>query len=159
AEKEIKRALELNPKFQEAHYINSFFLLTRARFDEAIDEARSAVELDPFAPRLLNHLGLSYFLARRFDEAVTAFKQAVELDPGNPLLRDVLGDALLCTGAHAEAVAEWKMAFQCVGDAGGAEQLSSTFAEAGFERALLVRAQLKLQQLVGRRERGEYVPE
>ena len=103
AEKDIKRAIELNPKFQEAHFIYSFFLLTRSRFDEAIAEANLALELDRFSPRLGNHLGLSYLYARKFSDAVGAFRRTVELDPRNPLLHDSLADALLCSGLHSEA--------------------------------------------------------
>ena len=159
AEKNIERALELNPRFQEAHFIQSFFLLMRGRFDQAIAEARRAVELDPFSPRLLNHLGLSYYIARRFAEAINAFTQAVEFDPKNPLLHDVLGDAQLCAGLPAEAVNSWKTGLECVGAAEAAQLLSETFAKDGIERTLPLFAQMKLQNLKARRERGDYVPE
>jgi TolB-like protein/Flp pilus assembly protein TadD len=159
AEKEIKRALELNPKFQEAHFIYSFFLLTRFRFEEAIAEANLAVELDPFSPRLVNHLGLSYYIARQFPEAVKAFKRAVELDPKNPLLHNSLADALVCSGMRAEALTEWKTAFECIGDSAAVEQLIRSATQDNLEKTLRLVAQLNVQHLTAKRARGEYVPE
>ena len=159
AEQHIQRSLELNPKFQEAHYIYSSFLITRGRFDEAITQARTAVDLDPFLPRLLNNLGFTYYVARRFPEAVSAFKQAVELDPHNPLLHDTLGDALLFVGRPDEAVEEWSAGFECIGNTAAAARLSKAFADSSVDDTLTVLARLKLDDLNGRRNRGEYVPE
>jgi serine/threonine protein kinase len=159
AEQHIERSMELNPKFQEAHYIYSSFLITRGRFDEAITQARTAVDLDPFLPRLLNNLGFTYYVARRFPQAVSAFKQAVELDPHNPLLHDTLGDALLLVGRPDEAVEEWSAGFECIGNTAAAAKLSQTFADSGVDDTLTVLARLKLDDLNTRRNRGEYVPE
>jgi len=159
AERDIQRSLELNPKFQEAHFIYSFFLLTRTHFEEAIAEARQAVELDPFSARLLHHLGLSYYLARQFPAAVGAFRQAVELDQKNPLLYDSLASAQLENGTASDAIANWCKSLECVGNSEAAEHLKSAFNEGNIQKALGVLAQLRLQELNGRRDRGEYLPE
>ena len=159
AERDIQRSLELNPKFQEAHFIYSFFLLTRTHFEEAIAEARQAVELDPFSARLLHHLGLSYYLAREFPAAVSAFRQAVELDQQNPLLHDALASAQLLNGTPFDAIASWCKSLECGGNPGGAEHLKSAYNEGDLHKALGVLAQLRLQELNERRDRGEYVPQ
>ena len=159
AEKNIKRSLELNPRFQEAHFIYSDFLLTRGRFDEGIAEARHAVALDPFSPRLLNHLGLGYCLLRRYAEALGPLRQAVELDPSNPLLHDSLGDALLASGMHSEAVAQWQKGLECVGAGAQAEQLKRVFADSDIEKTVKHLSQMRLENLSARRTQGEYVPE
>jgi Flp pilus assembly protein TadD len=49
AERESARAVELNPGFAEAHRLRSYVLGTLNRMDDALQEQRKAMELDPFA--------------------------------------------------------------------------------------------------------------
>ena len=159
AERDIKRSIELNPKFQEAHFIYSDFLRTRTRFDEAIAEARQAVELDPFSPRLLNNLGLTYYVARDFPAAVIAYSQAVELDQKNPLLYDALASAQLDNGSPSDAIASWSKSLEYGGNHAGAQHLKFAYNQGDIQKAMGVLAQLRLQELKERRDRGEYIPE
>src|SRR4030095_4292127 len=159
AEKEMAQALALNSRFQEAHLIYSFFLLTRSRFNEAISEAKLSLELDPFSPRLVSNLGLIYLFARQYPEAVSAYRRAVELDPRNPLVHDSLADALLCSGMESDAFNEWKIAFECMGDSSAAEQVTRSATKTNIEKTLKLVANLKLPHLDAKRARGEYVPE
>jgi TolB-like protein len=64
AEKEAKRAIELNPGFDEIHYMYSFYLLAMGRFDESISEAKRALACNPFSARISQHLGQSFYCAR-----------------------------------------------------------------------------------------------
>ena len=57
AEREFKRAIELNPNSALSHQRYSEWLLTRARFDESIAEAQRAQELDPLSPQIVGHTG------------------------------------------------------------------------------------------------------
>ena len=159
AQRDIERALELNPRFQEAHFIYSSLLLIRGRRDEAIVEARQAVELDPFSARLLNNLGLTHYLCGQYHEAIVAFRQAIELDPMNPLLHDALAEALLVSGQAPEAVNEFLIGFECRGANSAVAQLASVIATGDVEETLRLVAKMKLEQLNQRREQGEYVPE
>ena len=157
AEKSIRRAIELNPKFQEAHYLYSFFLLTRGRFDEAIAQAKAALDLDPFSLRINNHLGFGYYLARRYDEAIAQYRQAIELDANNSAVHEALGDALEQKRMFDEAIEAWQRASALNGDREGALLLGVTYSESGFEPARRVAAQRKLQWLQERIARGEYL--
>ena len=58
AEREFKRAIELNPNSALSHQQYSECLLTRARFDESIAEAERAQELDPLSPAIVGHTGV-----------------------------------------------------------------------------------------------------
>ena len=129
AEEEIRRAIELNPRGEEFHYLYSFFLITRGRFEEALAEAQRAVALDPLLLRLHQHLAFTYFHARRFDEAIAHLQQTLRLDADMAPLHKLLGDALEQKGRREEAIAEWQKALQLSGDdrAGGA-------ARGGFVR-------------------------
>jgi serine/threonine-protein kinase len=69
-EKEAKRSIELNPRFDEIHFMYSFFLVVMRRFDEAIAEGKLALACDPFSVRISQHLGSAFYNARRYDEAI-----------------------------------------------------------------------------------------
>ena len=45
------RALELNPNLAEAYHFYSFYLMVRGRYEEAVDAAKRAHELDPLSLR------------------------------------------------------------------------------------------------------------
>jgi len=49
AEKEYKRAIELNPSYATAHHWYAFYFMWNDRFDEAIEEIKRARELDPLS--------------------------------------------------------------------------------------------------------------
>jgi len=71
AERELKRAIELNPSSQLAHEDYAQYLTQVGRLDEAIEEGKRAFELGPFSRWLL---GWIYFFAGRYDEAALEFQ-------------------------------------------------------------------------------------
>ncbi len=82
AEREFKRAIELNPNYADAHYRYAWTYLTPlGKSDQAIAEMKKALELDPFSRMDNTVLGCTYFYARQYDHARDQFKKAIELDP------------------------------------------------------------------------------
>jgi tetratricopeptide (TPR) repeat protein len=67
AEGYFKRALELNPNYATGHFWYSELLCYLQRFDDAFDEAKKAMELDPISMIIHNNLGMVYFYARKPD--------------------------------------------------------------------------------------------
>ena len=157
-EREAQRAFELNPKFQEIHYLYSFYLLTKGQFDGAIAEGRKATELDPLSVRVIQQLGNTYYFARLFDEAINQYRQALELDSDNPALHESLGDVFEQKDMQPEAVSAWQKAKEFSGDNEGAIFLGKVFAKDGFYEAVRADAHRRLDKLQGMSERGEYVP-
>jgi Tfp pilus assembly protein PilF len=49
AEREYKRAIELNPNYPTAHQWYAVYLMSAGRFDEALAETRRAQELEPLS--------------------------------------------------------------------------------------------------------------
>src|SRR3990172_4338005 len=78
----------------------------RAGMDEAVWEARRALELDPTSPIQSRELGYRLYQARRFDESIAQFRETLELDPEFSLTRVMLTDALWDSGRIDEALAE-----------------------------------------------------
>jgi tetratricopeptide (TPR) repeat protein len=83
AETACKRALELDRGSPQAHKTYANFLYSRGRFDEAINEIKTAMDLQPVSYRNQQIYGLALFYARRFGEAEAQFKRLLELNPNH----------------------------------------------------------------------------
>ena len=81
AEREFKRAIELNPRYGTAHQWYAQLLAQIKRFDEAQVEVQRAVEADPLSPVISFNVGWHLILARRYDEALKEAERAVTLHP------------------------------------------------------------------------------
>jgi TolB-like protein/DNA-binding winged helix-turn-helix (wHTH) protein/tetratricopeptide (TPR) repeat protein len=104
AEREYRRAVELNPNFAYAHKLYAEYLSYVGRFEEAIAEARLARRLDPLSIVSNSLVGLVLFRSRRYDEAVAELQRAIELDPNHPLAYLPRGLALSMLNRHDEAI-------------------------------------------------------
>ena len=60
AEREFKRAIELNPSFPDALIYYSHFLMNMSRPDEAMPHARRSLALDPFNPLFHTLYGVDF---------------------------------------------------------------------------------------------------
>ena len=158
AEREIKRTIELNPKFAEVHCLHSYCLVAMGRLDDAIAEVRRACELDPLSTTYNRYLGKTFYYARQYDEAIAGFQQAIDLDANNAPVHEDLGQVFHQTGYHRQAIAEYQKALELVGDVEGAATLGSVYARDGFDRAIRMAAERELEQLKVKLDQGEYVP-
>jgi TolB-like protein/Tfp pilus assembly protein PilF len=84
AEKEYKRAMELDPRYPLAHQWYGGYLERTGRLDESLAERRIALELDPLSASTNFELGLGYFYSRDYDRAIQQLQKALELEPGLP---------------------------------------------------------------------------
>ncbi len=104
AEKEYKRAIELKPNYATAHQWYGEMLCNLGRFDEGLDESRSATELEPFSPAPNFALGLNLFKARRYDEAIAQLNKLLEIYPGDADANHFLFQTYAAKGDHERAV-------------------------------------------------------
>jgi serine/threonine protein kinase/Tfp pilus assembly protein PilF len=81
AERDFRKALELNPNSPDIHQAYSFFLTITARHDEAVIQAKKAMELDPLSSFIRSHAAQSLFFAGRPDEALELLKETISFDP------------------------------------------------------------------------------
>jgi tetratricopeptide (TPR) repeat protein len=81
AEREYKRALELDPNFVQGHHWYATFLLTSARYPEALDQIEQARKLDPSSTTIQADKGWILYHAGRTAEAFTLLKQLESADP------------------------------------------------------------------------------
>jgi len=106
AEKEYKRALELNPNYATGHHWYSMLLSARDRFDEALREAFRAQALDPLSPMIMAFCGTVYEAMRKYDLAEEQLKKALEIDPNFVPAHGNLYSVYLREGRYEEAERE-----------------------------------------------------
>ncbi len=107
AEREFKRAIELNPNSALSHNRYAVYLETRGRFNESMAEAQRAQELDPLSPEIVSGLGLVYLSTRRYDESIAQFQKALDLHPNAPVIRASLAWAYAMKRMYPQALAEF----------------------------------------------------
>ena len=134
AERQHRRALELNSNYATAHQWYGFHLLMEGRFAEADKEMRRARELDPLTPSVMQSLGWSRYMSRDFDEALSAFRRLLEAAPNFAYGHLTHAWALRKLGKFEESVAE---AEKAVSIAPGGQfflsVLGASYAAAGRE--------------------------
>ncbi|HEX4921192.1 MAG TPA: tetratricopeptide repeat protein, partial [Candidatus Bathyarchaeia archaeon] len=108
AEREFKRAIELNPNSALSHSRYAGYLETRRRFNESMAEAQRAQELDPLSPEIVSVLGFVYFSARRYDESIAQCQKALDLNPNLPVVRALLAWAYAMKRMYPQALAEYE---------------------------------------------------
>ena len=78
-------------------------LVTKGKLDEAIQECRRVVEIDPKFPHAHVVLGVALSSKDQQDEAIQEFRRAVDIDPDDALAHYNLGVALLKLRHFTEA--------------------------------------------------------
>jgi len=104
AEREYKRAIELNPSFAKAHSSYAWYLMAMGRFPEAIVAAEIGLQLDPFSTAAKLTLGEVYYNAHQYEQAVTEYRQSIELEPNGPAAYEWLASAYEQKGMYEDVV-------------------------------------------------------
>ena len=106
ADREIHRAIALQPGNAESYRLAAYVAVTRGHFDPGLGLIQKAVALDPL--QAWNHLVTGYVTYRmgRLDVAEQAYRRALDLVPSSGKFHYVLGSLLLARGENAAALAE-----------------------------------------------------
>ena len=133
AERELKRAIELTPDFEQAHALYAKLLTSMGRFDEAIAESRIASKVDPHGPHRPNGESQAdiYAIARRYDLAAEAFRKDIKRDAGNPNSHAGLGLVYVQQKKFTEALAEARIAQYLVTNPRQSTLVGALFAFSG----------------------------
>jgi len=142
AEREFKRALELNPSSADTYDYYGRMLSSLERHDEALALLKRAQELDPLAHRL--DLATELLRAGRYDEALRSARLGSDLDSQYARGHATLGWAYLKKGRYDEGLAELEQAVTLApGNTNWLGQLGQAYGLAGE----LAKARDVLQQL------------
>jgi adenylate cyclase len=133
AEREFKRAIELNPNNADAHHWYSHYLMGQGRIQESLTQSKRALELSPFDILLNVHLGWHYLYARQYDQALEQIEKTVEMDKNFAQTYPWLGLILEQKGRYAEAIAAFQKAIKLFpgGSSVAEAELAHTYAVSG----------------------------
>jgi len=121
AERNFRRAIELNPNNARAHLWYAWLLMALGRHQQALDETKEAEEVT----RKIDPLGLidiratraeSLYLGRQYDRAIAESRAGLQLNPDYFLLHFVLGRCYLLTRKYASATRVFEKAVRSAKD-------------------------------------------
>jgi serine/threonine protein kinase/Flp pilus assembly protein TadD len=110
AEKEFKRALELNPSLSYTHHLYAHYLMAMGRTEESMAEVKLASELDPFSSEMNLCFGWHCISTADYDEAIGLARKGVQMDPNNAWAQVILGWAYEQKSMIKEAIVEFQNA-------------------------------------------------
>ncbi len=132
AEKEFRRAIELNPNDSNAHQQFGILLVHEGRFDEALSEKKHSLDIDPISPSANRGEGAVFYYQRKYDQSIDQLKKTLEMAPDYNLARGDLGMAYLEKKMYPEAIAVLEEALKMpVGKAASLSTLAYAYAVAG----------------------------
>jgi TolB-like protein/DNA-binding winged helix-turn-helix (wHTH) protein len=104
AERESARAVELNPNFAQGHHLRAYALRPLNRLDEALQEEKKAMELDPMARSWA--LVVALMRLRQFDAALNQARILSQARPNDAFLHSILSEAYFLKGMEKESEQE-----------------------------------------------------
>jgi adenylate cyclase len=108
AEREFKRAIELNPNYATAHHWYGILLNRIGKLDEALLEGSQAQLLDPLSPQIAVSLCFCYDAMKKYDLAESLARKVLEFEPDFLTAHGCLDVVYLHQGKYAEAETEVK---------------------------------------------------
>ncbi|MBZ5546468.1 MAG: tetratricopeptide repeat protein [Acidobacteriia bacterium] len=154
AEREFRRAMLLRPNSATAHQYYGYYLTAMGRLDDAIEERKTAQQLEPDSPLMDSALGEAYYQARQFDNTITYNKLSLVHDRSWPVGLINLGRAYEQKGMFAEALAAYQTILAVAPDDPGLLALAAHVHAVSGKPALARSTVAHLEQMRTKR----YVP-
>ena len=150
AEKNFKRAIDLDPNYSVAHeFYGDGYLSLIGKNEEGIEEIRKAHELDPLSPIIATDLAKRLSLEKKYAEAVTEFKNILDVDPDFVQAQYYLAETYEQMGLYPEAISELKKIKSW-------EDLPLTLEELGYIYARQGKRQEALQMIAELQRRSTH---
>lgn len=105
AEKEFRRAIDLNPNYATAHHWYAEHLMWRGRFNEALQESERARQLDPLSLIVAADNGAILYFSRQYDGAIAKWRSVLQMDPEFRRAH-LIRAAYVEKGMYSEAIAD-----------------------------------------------------
>lgn len=131
AERELTRAIELNPGYAMAHQYYAWYLSTHGRLAEALAENERACALDPLSIVHNSCVAQQYYFARDYDRAVVRLQRTLDLDPNSSGVHWFFAFVYLEQQRFDEAIGELQRAMALMGSDEYQPWLAYAYALAG----------------------------
>ena len=155
AEREFKRAIELNPNYSTAYGWAALNLIAQGRSAEAERAIKRALELDPLSPIINTNVGWIDYLSGRTDQAIEQYRKTLLFDPNFARAHLRFGFAYAHKGMYEESLAEFRRAFDLSGDSQALACIGYVHAAAG-RRAEALRVLAELNERARRQYTSPY---
>jgi serine/threonine protein kinase len=116
ADREVRRAIEINPNYAPAHQMRAWLLTAMGSFDQSIAEGQRAVALDPLSYEILAYHRWDLYWARRYNDIVSDLTKSIDLNPHYWATFYNAGQAYQQLSRFSEAFAEFEKAREEIGD-------------------------------------------
>jgi DNA-binding winged helix-turn-helix (wHTH) protein/Tfp pilus assembly protein PilF len=110
AEVDLKRAIELDPAFSDAHLTLGVLFSMHGELEHGLAEIRRSQELEPLLTLPKMRAGAMLYFARRYAEAEKQLQESLALDDDFAIGHRSLGRVYLHTGRYDLALAEFARA-------------------------------------------------
>jgi TolB-like protein/DNA-binding winged helix-turn-helix (wHTH) protein/Tfp pilus assembly protein PilF len=131
AEREFKRALELDPHYATAHMWYALQLMALNRYAEADAKMRRALELEPLSVTINNAVADYYVQLRDYDRAIEQYRKTIEIDPSMLSAQLGIGRAYEQKGMYREALEQYREVQSKLEDKQMPVQAGYTYAVSG----------------------------
>ena len=105
AEREFKRAIELDPKYPIAHQFYGVMLFATGRIEEGTKQVDRALELEPRSVAISWTKGMTLNFARRYDDSIVQLQKVLKMDQSYQLALSTLVNVCVQKGLFDEALA------------------------------------------------------
>ena len=158
AEKEFKRAIEINPNYPTAYHWYSIFLKGLGRYDEAASMVDRAHELDPLSSVISVNVTRIDQLQNNHDASIANSLKIIDLDPNFGPAYEYLALSYLKQGSNDKAVSAMEKAVELTNRSGIAVgDLGYVYAATG-RRAEAIDRIKELEEKYTRKEAiGQYI--
>jgi tetratricopeptide (TPR) repeat protein len=153
AEREYRRALELDPNNSNARHWYAQLLDRMGRYDDAIAQYKHALGLDPLNLILNRNLAGIYEDKGQYDQALDQYKKTIEIDPNYASTHDNVAHLYRKLGKYQFWLEEWRKAATLNNDPEDlsiCEEGTRVYAKSGFRTAQTRNVEL-LKRLAQRR--------
>jgi tetratricopeptide (TPR) repeat protein len=111
AERELRRAIDLNPNYARTHIYYALMLSHTGRSREGVEEIERARRLDPLSPFTVGIAGNVYFTVRKYDDALRALQFALQIEPQDQMAHARLAWNWQAKGEYAKAIEELRLSY------------------------------------------------
>jgi tetratricopeptide (TPR) repeat protein len=154
AEREFRRAIELDPTSAYTYHWYSHYLMSMGRTEESLAAGRRALELDPVDLPVNAHQGWYFLWTHQYDQAIGPLQKTIDMNPMFTVAQWYLGLVYEQKGALESAVAQFE---KCVQLSGGSPSMVALLGHAYAAANRRAEAEATLGQLAAQAKQ-RYVP-